>query len=31
MAAIDQAEDVLHVWFPAPLGGDRDAVARRIE
>jgi len=31
MAAIDQAEDVLHFWFPAPLGGDRDAVARRIE
>ena len=31
MAAIDQPEDVLHSWFPAPLGGDRDAVARRIE
>ena len=31
MAAIDVADEVLHFWFPAPLGGDRDAVARRVE
>jgi uncharacterized protein (DUF924 family) len=31
MAPRDEAEDVLGFWFPTPLGGDRDAVARRIE
>ena len=31
MATIDEADEVLRFWFPAPLGGDREAVARRIE
>ena len=31
MAPSDEPEDVLRFWFPTPLAGDRDAVARRIE